>query len=105
MVASVAPWRNSRSGFWAFPFFSFRSSSPKWPGGRSPSGLPGGLGAAVTETSTEIPFSLSYKPAHPFLAEYDKAVVFPSGKTIGLAPDSGGGGPDPLLADASFHAP
>ena len=68
-------------------------------------GLPGGMGAAVTETSAEIPFSLSYKPAHPFLAEYDKAVVFPSGKTIGLVPDTGGGGPCALyaLADGTFY--
>ena len=40
-----------------------------------------------------LAFSVEYKPAHPFLAEYDKCVVFPSGKRIGVWMDTGGAGP------------
>ena len=37
-------------------------------------------------------FSVEYKNAHPFLAEYDKAIVFASGKRIGVWGDTGGAG-------------
>ena len=39
------------------------------------------------------PFSVRFTPSHPFLAEYDRCIVFPSGKRIGIWPDTGGGGP------------
>ena len=69
------------------------------------------LGMAVTEDVTngeggwrsseiteEIPFSVEYKCAHPFLAEYDKRIVFKSGKRIGVKMDTGGGGPFAVYA-------
>lgn len=37
-----------------------------------------------------IPFTVEYKPCHPFLAEYNRRVVFPSGKRIGIGVDPGG---------------
>lgn len=37
-----------------------------------------------------LPFTVEYKPCHPFLAEYDRRVVFPSGKRIGIGVDPGG---------------
>lgn len=41
----------------------------------------------------EMAFSVEYINAHPFLAEYDKCVVFPSGKRVGVCMDTGGAGP------------
>lgn len=38
-------------------------------------------------------FSVEYSNAHPFLAEYDKTIVFKSGKRIGVYMDTGGAGP------------
>lgn len=38
-------------------------------------------------------FSVEYINAHPFLAEYDKTIVFKSGKRIGVWMDTGGAGP------------
>lgn len=38
-------------------------------------------------------FSVEYINAHPFLAEYDKTIVFKSGKRIGVFIDTGGAGP------------
>jgi len=38
-------------------------------------------------------FSVEYVNAHPFLAEYDKTIVFKSGKRIGVRMDTGGAGP------------
>lgn len=38
-------------------------------------------------------FSVEYSNAHPFLAEYDKTIVFKSGKRIGVWMDTGGAGP------------
>ena len=76
------------------------------------------LGMAVTEDVTngeggwrsskiteEIPFSVEYKCAHPFLAEYDKRIVFKSGKRIGVKMDTGGGGPFAVyaLGDGKFY--
>ena len=76
------------------------------------------LGMAVTEDVTngeggwrsskiteEIPFSVEYKCAHPFLAEYDKRIVFKSGKRIGVIMDTGGGGPFAVyvLDDGKFY--
>ena len=37
-----------------------------------------------------LPFTVEYKPCHPFLAEYNRRVVFPSGKRIGVGVDPGG---------------
>jgi hypothetical protein len=48
--------------------------------------------ASVTNGTTKLEFAVEYKPAHPFLAEYDKCVVFPSGKRIGVRMDTGGAG-------------
>lgn len=38
-------------------------------------------------------FSVEYINAHPFLAEYDRTIVFKSGKRIGVWMDTGGAGP------------
>ena len=38
-------------------------------------------------------FSVEYINAHPFLAEYDKTIVFKSGKRVGVRMDTGGAGP------------
>ena len=48
--------------------------------------------ASETNETAALEFAVEYKPAHPFLAEYDKCVVFPSGKRIGVWPDTGGAG-------------
>ena len=48
--------------------------------------------ASVTNETAAFEFAVEYKPAHPFLAEYDKCVVFPSGKRIGVWMDTGGAG-------------
>ena len=47
---------------------------------------------SVTNETAALEFAVEYKPAHPFLAEYDKCVVFPSGKRIGVWMDTGGAG-------------
>ena len=50
--------------------------------------------APTAGTATKpLPFSVKFKPAHPFLAEYDRWIVFPSGKRIGIWMDTGGAGP------------
>ena len=76
------------------------------------------LGMAVTEDVTNgeggwrsseiteaIPFAVEYKRTHPFLAEYDKRIVFKSGKKIGIWMDTGGGGPFAVyaLGDGKFY--
>ena len=48
--------------------------------------------ASVTNETAALEFAVEYRPAHPFLAEYDKCVVFPSGKRIGVWMDTGGAG-------------
>ena len=55
-------------------------------------------GWAASEMTEQIPFSVEYKPAHPFLAEYDKRIVFRSGKRFGVWKDTGGGGPFAVYA-------
>ena len=47
---------------------------------------------SVTNETAALEFAVEYRPAHPFLAEYDKCVVFPSGKRIGVWMDTGGAG-------------
>lgn len=49
--------------------------------------------ASVTNETGALEFSVEYRPAHPFLAEYDKTIVFKSGKRIGVWMDTGGAGP------------
>lgn len=52
-----------------------------------------------------IVFSVEYTNVHPFLAEYDKYIVFSSGKRIGIWMDTGGAGPFAvyLLPDGSYY--
>ena len=40
----------------------------------------------------QLPFAVEYQAAHPFLAEYNKRIVFKSGKRIGINVDTGGAG-------------
>lgn len=49
--------------------------------------------ASMTNETSSLEFAVEYRPAHPFLAEYDKTIVFKSGKRIGVWMDSGGAGP------------
>jgi len=49
--------------------------------------------ASVTNDASALEFAVEYRPAHPFLAEYDKTIVFKSGKRIGVWIDTGGAGP------------
>ena len=49
--------------------------------------------ASVTNETSALEFAVEYRPAHPFLAEYDKTMVFKSGKRIGVCKDTGGAGP------------
>ena len=49
--------------------------------------------ASMTNETSSLEFAVEYRPAHPFLAEYDKTVVFKSGKRIGVWMDTGGAGP------------
>ena len=48
--------------------------------------------ASVTNETGALEFAVEYRPAHPFLAEYDKCIVFPSGRRIGVWMDTGGAG-------------
>ena len=48
--------------------------------------------ASVTNETAALEFAVEYKPAHPFLAEYDRCIVFPSGKRIVINMDTGGAG-------------
>lgn len=41
-------------------------------------------GWEASEITEQIPFSVEYRWAHPFLAEYDKRIAFKSGKKIGV---------------------
>lgn len=45
------------------------------------------------EISDELPFAIEYKRAKTFCAEYDKRLVFKSGKRVGLLIDTCGYGP------------
>ncbi len=53
----------------------------------------GGRTAAVPDGTNGTAFAVEYVPAHPFLAEYRRTVVFPSGKRLGIMMDTGGAGP------------
>lgn len=45
-----------------------------------------------TGVCEQLPFAVEYQAAHPFLAEYNKRIVFKSGKRIGINVDTGGAG-------------
>lgn len=45
-----------------------------------------------TEICDALPFSVEYRRAHAFLAEYDKRIRFKSGKCVGIGVDTGGAG-------------
>ena len=47
---------------------------------------------ATDRTSSALAFKVEFRPAHLFLAEYDKYIVFQSGKRIGVWMDTGGAG-------------
>ena len=49
--------------------------------------------ASVKEDSCSLGFEVEFKRAHPFLAEYHRAIRFKSGKRIGIGMDTGGAGP------------
>ena len=49
--------------------------------------------ADMTNETGAVEFAVEYRPTHPFLAEYDKTIVFKSGKRIGVWIDTGGAGP------------
>ena len=53
----------------------------------------------------DVPFTVEFRTAHAFLAEYDRRVVFKSGKHVNLWPDTGGFGKFALyrLADGSYY--
>lgn len=46
----------------------------------------------TSESTEQVPFSVAYRTSYLFLAEYDKRIVFRSGKSIGVWPDTGGAG-------------
>ena len=57
----------------------------------------GGVRAQTAELSdggsSGLAFKVEFHPTHPFLAEYSRSIVFPSGKRVGIYPDTGGAGP------------
>lgn len=48
--------------------------------------------ASVKDDSGSLGFKVEFKRAHPFLAEYHRAIRFPSGKRIGIGMDTGARG-------------
>lgn len=46
----------------------------------------------MDEAASSLAFKVEFRPAHLFLAEYDKCVIFRSGKRIGVWMDTGGAG-------------
>ena len=57
------------------------------------------------EPTKEVPFTVEFRTAHAFLAEYDRRIVFKSGKHVNLWPDTGDAGKFALyrLADGSYY--
>ena len=45
-----------------------------------------------SEISAKIPFSIEFRRSNPFQREFDRRIVFRSGKRVGLFPDTGGAG-------------
>lgn len=67
---------------------NFRPATENWEKGKEKPRL-----ADVPGEDGKTAFSVEYVNAHPFLAEYDKTIVFKSGKRIGIYMDTGGAGP------------
>ena len=67
---------------------NFWSAAVNWEKGKEKPRLVG-----VPGEDGKTAFSVEYINAHPFLAEYDKTIVFKSGKRIGVWMDTGGAGP------------
>lgn len=67
---------------------NFWSAAENWEKGKENPRL-----ADVPGEDGKTAFSVEYVNAHPFLAEYDKTIVFKSGKRIGVCMDTGGAGP------------
>jgi hypothetical protein len=66
----------------------FWFTAENWENGKEKPRLVG-----VSGEDGKTAFSVEYSNAHPFLAEYDKTIVFKSGKRIGVFMDTGGAGP------------
>lgn len=75
-------------GFGFAAAFNFWSEVENWDKGKEKPRLVG-----VPGEDGKMAFSVEYINAHPFLAEYDKTIVFKSGKRIGVCMDTGGAGP------------
>ena len=76
------------AGFYFAAMFNFRSALECW---EKEEEIP--RFADVPGEDGKPAFSVEYVNAHPFLAEYDKTIVFKSGKRIGVCMDTGGAGP------------
>jgi hypothetical protein len=75
-------------GFGFAVALNFWSAAENWEKGKEKPRL-----ADVPGEDGKTAFSVEYINAHPFLAEYDKTIVFKSGKRIGVMMDAGGAGP------------
>jgi hypothetical protein len=75
-------------GFGFAVALNFWSAAENWEKGKEKPRL-----ADVPGEDGKTAFSVEYINAHPFLAEYDKTIVFKSGKRIGVMMDTGGAGP------------
>jgi hypothetical protein len=75
-------------GFGFAMALNFWSAAKNWEKGKEKPRL-----ADVPGEDGKTAFSAEYINAHPFLAEYDKTIVFNSGKRIGVWMDTGGAGP------------
>lgn len=76
------------AGFGFAMGLNFWSAAEDWEKGKEKPRL-----ADVPGEDGKTAFSVEYINAHPFLAEYDKTIVFKSGKRIGVCMDTGGAGP------------
>ncbi|MBO7685189.1 MAG: hypothetical protein J6V72_02325 [Kiritimatiellae bacterium] len=75
-------------GIGSWSALNFWSAAENWEKGKEAPRL-----AEVPGEDGKMAFSVEYVHAHPFLAEYDKTIVFKSGKRIGVFMDTGGAGP------------
>lgn len=75
-------------GFGFVIALTFWSAAVNWEKGKEKPRLVG-----VPGEDGKTAFSVEYINAHPFLAEYDRTIVFKSGKRIGVWMDTGGAGP------------
>lgn len=76
------------AGFGFAIALNFWSALENWDKGKEKPRLVG-----VPGEDGKTAFSVEYINAHPLLAEYDKTIVFKSGKRIGVWMDTGGAGP------------